>query len=107
MAGTQVTGPVIPDETFREIVESAQRLRFVPSYEERRGVANSGSTSGQPEIMRASRFISRDDLLKELRELAALGDPEIAHSLADKALMDWIADDEIQEAFDAIAKWYA
>ena len=36
-----------------------------------------------------------------------MGDEEIAHVKADEALLEFINDPEITEAFDAIEKWYA
>lgn len=53
----------------------------------------------------------RSKLLNTLRRLAEQPngntDVETAHIKADRALLDFIGDDEIDEAFDAIRKWYA
>lgn len=50
----------------------------------------------------------REKLLEKLKELGGKGsDPEICHSLADKALLEYIDDPEIKELFDNIEKWYA
>jgi len=47
-------------------------------------------------------------LLAFLRELGQSSqDEEIAHIDADKALLAFIDDPEITEAFEAIHKWYA
>lgn len=46
-------------------------------------------------------------LLTELNLLAKLGDTEIAHSLADDALLAYIDDTEVLEAYARIDKWYS
>ena len=52
--------------------------------------------------------ISREDLLRNLKELAELKhDPEVAHSEADELLLGYINDPEIEKAFEEIPKWYA
>ena len=51
--------------------------------------------------------MNKEELLKALRALAGLRDPESAHSEADHLLLTFIDDDEITEAFEAIPKWYA
>lgn len=53
--------------------------------------------------------ISRDELLKILEEAAAMSswDEERAHIDADMALLDYIDDDEIRQAFDSVNRWYA
>jgi len=49
-----------------------------------------------------------DALLIRLRECKANdGDPESAHADADRALLDFIGDPEVTDAFEAIDKWYA
>lgn len=50
---------------------------------------------------------ARQKLLTTLRELAKLGDAEVAHGKADDALLDYINDEEVRQAYDAIDKWYA
>jgi hypothetical protein len=35
------------------------------------------------------------------------GDIEIDHSIADEALLEYINDPEITEAFNAVERWYA
>lgn len=47
------------------------------------------------------------ELVEVLEECAAIGDPEIAHAKADAALLDYINDPEVREAFEAVEKWYA
>jgi len=51
----------------------------------------------------------KQDLLLDLRKLAvdANSDPESAHADADAALIRFIDDEHIREAFNAIAKWYS
>jgi hypothetical protein len=52
----------------------------------------------------------RRELARELRELCGLGDvgdPEHAHTEADRLLLDFIDDDEVRAAFEAVPKWYA
>jgi hypothetical protein len=48
----------------------------------------------------------RELLLKRLHE-AARSDPEEGHIAADEALLDYIGDPEITQAFESIGKWYA
>jgi hypothetical protein len=48
----------------------------------------------------------RERLLKILRECRG-SEPEDAHLNADEALLAYIGDDEIAEAFERIEKWYA
>jgi Glu-tRNA(Gln) amidotransferase subunit E-like FAD-binding protein len=54
-----------------------------------------------------SKKISREELIRILKELANNDDFEIAHSAADSLLLSYIDDEEITEAFDNIGKWYA
>ena len=35
------------------------------------------------------------------------GDPEMAHAEADQALLDYIGEREVTEAYERIDKWYA
>lgn len=52
--------------------------------------------------------MTRDELLKNLKALAYPGaDPEIVHSSADHFLIAFIADPEIEAAYEAVDKWYA
>lgn len=51
--------------------------------------------------------MTKEELLKKLRELQGSGDLESAHWNADEALIEFIDDPEIDEAYDLIAKWYA
>ena len=58
-------------------------------------------------LVPAVRAIGRDALLAELRKQAESGDPEVAHGRADDALLAYIDDREVAEAYQAIDKWYA
>jgi hypothetical protein len=54
--------------------------------------------------------MERDGLIADLREIAAEyndADPEIGHAAADLALLKYINDDEIRQAYEAIERWYA
>ena len=61
------------------------------------------------ETQEKRRKISRDELLKILEEAAAMSswNEERAHIDADMALLDYINDDEIRQAFDRVDRWYA
>ncbi len=48
-----------------------------------------------------------DELVEKQREIAKSGDHEIAHCNADQALLNYIGDKEVSEAFNEIDKWYA
>lgn len=50
--------------------------------------------------------MTKAELLTILRE-QEFGDPEASHTVADAALISFIADPEIEEAYDAVSKWYA
>lgn len=51
--------------------------------------------------------MTRDELLRALRDLAANDDLGEAHIDADDALLIYINDPEITAAYVAISKWYA
>jgi len=51
--------------------------------------------------------MTKEELIKELKHFAEYDDAEIAHHKADRALLEFINDSEITEAFDDIIKWYA
>lgn len=51
--------------------------------------------------------MTRDELLARLIELAKDPDTERAHHEADRALLAFIGDPEIEAAFDAVERWYA
>lgn len=48
----------------------------------------------------------RDELIEYLKGLKTI-DEEVAHLWADEALLDYIGDPEITEAFRAVPKYYA
>ncbi|HYE58042.1 MAG TPA: hypothetical protein VD948_06035 [Rhodothermales bacterium] len=54
-----------------------------------------------------SKVMRRAELLRQLRALAEVGDPEYAHSEADKLLVAYVNDAEIEAAYNAVEKWYA
>lgn len=53
--------------------------------------------------------MSKEQLLEKLRRLEELSesDKERAHIYADEALLKYINDPDISEAFDHIGKWYS
>lgn len=51
--------------------------------------------------------VARQELIDRLTELARGNDPESNHSQADGLLLAYIGDQEIEDAYDAIKKWYA
>ena len=50
--------------------------------------------------------MNKEELLELLRSLKG-ADEEAEHSSADIALLEYIDDKEISEAFDNVKKWYA
>lgn len=51
--------------------------------------------------------MTRDELLARLVEVAQDDDCEYAHIRADDALIDFINDGEISEAYRKVCKWYS
>jgi hypothetical protein len=51
--------------------------------------------------------MTKETLIKKLREYSRMGDVETAHFMADEALLKFINDEDIQLAFYNISKWYA
>lgn len=51
--------------------------------------------------------MTKQELLDILRSLNNNIDPELNHGAADAALVDFINDPDIREAYDNIIKWYA
>jgi hypothetical protein len=53
--------------------------------------------------------MTKEELIERLKKLRELSDEdtEVAHCDADDALIEYIGDEEIAEAFDNIHKWYA
>lgn len=51
----------------------------------------------------------KEKLLNRLKEISGKmnGDPEVAHGEADRALLEYINDSEINAAFEEVEKWYA
>ena len=48
-----------------------------------------------------------EELVERLEKLSKIGDTESAHSQADDALLEYINDARVAEAFDNIDRWYA
>lgn len=51
--------------------------------------------------------MTRDELLEKLTDLEYPGDTEENHIMADEALLNYIDDEDIEEAYRDIDKWYA
>lgn len=51
--------------------------------------------------------ITKEELIKKLKELAKDDDYEMAHVKADALLLLYLNDEEIEEAYDSVGKWYA
>ena len=51
--------------------------------------------------------MNKQELLIILKDELGNDDQELAHINADKALLEFIKDHEITDAFNAIDKWYA
>ena len=51
--------------------------------------------------------MTKDELIKQLKDLLANKDQEMAHVEADDLLLKFINDKEISEAYESIEKWYA
>jgi hypothetical protein len=51
--------------------------------------------------------MTKEELLATLRRCRERGDREAAHVDAEEALLDYINDPDIREAYETINKWYA
>jgi hypothetical protein len=51
--------------------------------------------------------MTKEELLAKLRECQKGGDIEDDHYEADQALLEFINDKDVTEAYEAIEKWYA
>lgn len=51
--------------------------------------------------------MTKEELLKTLKGCNNNGDMESNHIAADEALLEFINDKEIEEAYEDIEKWYA
>lgn len=51
--------------------------------------------------------MTKDELCKKLNDLQLNNDREQAHITADNLLLDYIADQDIADLYNAIYKWYA
>lgn len=51
--------------------------------------------------------MTRQELITRLHMLADERDIEVAHIRADEALLNFIDDSEVADAYDALTRWYA
>lgn len=51
--------------------------------------------------------MTKKELINKLKALRINDDQELAHRNADDALLDFINDEKVTEAFKQIDKWYA
>ncbi len=53
--------------------------------------------------------MTKEELLKKLKEINEkyVHDEEMAHAYYDKALLEYIGDEEITKTFEGFPKWYA
>ncbi len=51
--------------------------------------------------------MNKEQLIQRLKDLQEFGDIEVAHSMADKALIAYINDPEVTKLFEEMEKWYA
>jgi Glu-tRNA(Gln) amidotransferase subunit E-like FAD-binding protein len=58
-------------------------------------------------MMMTDKQITKEELIKKLKELAKDNDYEMAHIKADNLLLLYLNDEEIEEAYDSVGKWYA
>lgn len=105
-------GGAIDYDRFIDIAESRgliERVPFDPGVHD--GPGSDGLAAGDPWYVRTSpakaQVGNRQNTLRRLRACAGCSDTEKAHGDADEALIDYIADDEIADAYDRIGKWYA
>ena len=67
-------------------------------------------TRSEKEIKESEKKRTQDDkrkLIETLKELKELGDMELSHIEADEALLRFINDKEIEDAYESISKWYS
>lgn len=53
------------------------------------------------------RQITKEELIKKLKEFAENDDYEMAHAEADDLLVLYLNDEEIREAYESVGKWYS
>lgn len=51
--------------------------------------------------------MNKSELIAKLEKIKENSDTEVAHADADEALLEFINDAEIREAYEKIEKWYA
>lgn len=68
---------------------------------------NSKQRMNLDKFIKQNKGISKEKLIEKLTELANNLDYEVAHSEADKLLIQYINDEDIANAYDKITKYYA
>lgn len=91
----------------RELIEEAELEQVAAEREVERLHAAMAEIESWRRTDVAARAWARAELLARLRGLVAERDVEAAHGDADEALLEYINDPEIREAFEAVPKWYA
>lgn len=51
--------------------------------------------------------LSRDEIIQILKDLSVDDDYEATHALADYAIIKYINDKEIENAYNEVGKWYS
>ena len=51
--------------------------------------------------------MTKKELIKKLNVWRINADTELGHTFADRALIEYIDDPDIKEAYEALNKWYA
>lgn len=51
--------------------------------------------------------LSRDEIIQILKDLSIDDDYEVTHGLADYAIIKYINDKEIEDAYNEVGKWYS
>jgi hypothetical protein len=51
--------------------------------------------------------VTKEELLEKLRALEDTDDPEAAHIYADRLLLQFIGDVEVEAVFNEITRWFA
>lgn len=64
-------------------------------------------TSEIEKRLKEDKLLTKDEVMTLLESLSEEGDYEDAHWCADRILVKYINDKEIEDAYDEIGKWYA
>lgn len=59
-----------------------------------------------PAMSEKKRRLTKEELIEKLKVLESR-DPEDAHREADRLLIEYINDEDIEQAFFEVPKWYA